>query len=576
MRRVLVFSLLMLAGAAQADVIVEVEGVSGEQRDNVLAFLGIQQYRNRPDLGEAMVRRLHERAPKEISRALIPFGFYRAKVDARLEPTTTGWRARYVINRGPPVRIRSVDIRVTGDDKARSTFDDIIAVAPVTEGSVLRHADYENLKTALMNRATQRGYLDAEFGVQRLAVDTDSLAAAIDLELVPGPRYYFGELRIEQDILDDDFVRRFAAFSPGDPLDFGELLDLQYALTDSEYFKVVQVEALRDAAGEDRRVPVVVRGEANERTRYTAGIGYGTDTGPRISLGFQRRYVNRRGHRLSVQTQFSEVENTYFARYTIPLAEPASESFQLFGGTTRQERADTESDRLMFGASRVRTLGDWEQTLYLRAEREESILPDETFRTESLIPGASWMKISADNHFYTRDGYKLYADLHGSAPALGSRTEYAQLHVVTKRILPFGERWRVLLRAEAATTLLGDTSRLPVSQRFFAGGDQSVRGYDYNLLAPRDADGNVIGGQYLATGSAEIEYRFADSWAVAAFVDTGNAMDDLDARLQRAYGVGLRWLSPVGTVRLDLARPANVDTLPSNGFEIHISVGPDL
>src|SRR5690606_1926361 len=98
----------------------------------------------------------------------------------------------------------------------------------------------------------------------------------------------------------------------------------------------------------------------------------------------------------------------------------------------------------------------------------------------------------------------------------------------------------------------------------------------YNSLAPADADGNIVGGQYLATGSAEIEYRFAESWAVAAFVDTGNAMDDLDEKLERAYGVGLRWLSPVGVVRLDLARPVTTDTLPANDIEIHISVGPDL
>ncbi|HEX7030907.1 MAG TPA: autotransporter assembly complex family protein, partial [Gammaproteobacteria bacterium] len=447
---------------------------------------------------------------------------------------------------------------------------------PIRPGDVLRHGDYEAFKNALMNRATQSGFLDAAFSVRRLEVNTDTLEAGIELVLEPGPRFYFGEVRIEQDILDDDFVRRYVEFSPGDPLDFDALLDLQYTLTDSEYFSVVQVEALREAAGEDRRVPIRIRAEANERTRYTAGIGYGTDTGPRISLGMQRRYVNRRGHRFGVQTQFSEIETSYSVRYAIPLENPADEYFQLFAGTIREEFADTESDRIVFGASRVRTLGDWEQTLYLRAEREDSILPGETFRTESLIPGASWLKTEADNLFYTRDGYKLYADLHGSAKALGSRTEYLQLHLQAKRILPIGERWRLLLRAEAATTLLGDTSRLPVSQRFFAGGDYSVRGYDYNTLAPRDGDGEVVGGQYLATGSAEIEYRFATSWAVAAFIDSGNAMNDLDAELQHAYGIGIRWLSPVGVVRLDLAKPVDPLVEPGIGVEIHISVGPDL
>lgn len=577
MRRALAMLLLLICvRAGAAEISVTVEGVEDAQRDNVFALLGIHQYRNQPDLTEAMIRRLHSRAPAEIRRALIPFGYYDPHVDVHLTRRGDTWQASYVIRRGAPVRVRSVAVRVAGDERTQRRFDDLVAHPGIATGAVLNHQDYESLKTALLNRATQLGYLDAAFSVQRLAVDTDALSAVIELELAPGSRYYFGDVAFEQDVLDDDFVRRFVTFEPGDPLNFDELLDLQYALTDSEYFSVVQVEALREQAGEDHRVPVVVTAQPNERSRYTAGLGYGTDTGPRITLGFQRRYVNRRGHRLAIQTQFSAVEDTFTARYTIPLANPAQESFQLFAGTINQERGDAESRRLAFGASRVRVLGDWEQTLYLRMEREDSVLPDETFRTESLIPGASWLKTAADDLFYTRDGYKLYADLHGSAPALGSRTEYAQLHLLAKRIFPFGERWRLLLRAEAATTVLGDTSRLPVSQRFFAGGDYSVRGFDYNSLAPTDADGNVIGGQYLATGSAEIEYRFAESWAVAAFVDTGNAMDDLDAKLQRAYGAGIRWLSPVGVVRLDLARPVRTELDPGGEVEIHISVGPDL
>ncbi|HEX7030742.1 MAG TPA: autotransporter assembly complex family protein [Gammaproteobacteria bacterium] len=581
MRGALTILLLSLCGLVHAagqavEISVEVSGVEDAQRENVLAFLDIYQYRDKEVLTEAMIRRMHANAPEQIRRALMPFGFYRAEVEAGLRRAGDTWQASYVIRPGPPVRVQSVDVRVHADAATRELFADLIAEPPVSPGEVLRHEEYEGFKNALMNRATQHGYLDAQFSVSRLEVNTDTLNANIELVLQPGPRFYFGEVVIEQDILDDDFLRRYLEFRPGDPLDFDKLLDLQYALADSEYFSVVQVEALREQADEDRRVPIRVHAEPNERTRYTAGIGYGTDTGPRISLGMQRRYVNRRGHRLGVQTQFSEIETAFSIRYAIPLEDPADEYFQLFAGTIREELADTESNRTVLGASRVRTLGDWEQTLYLRAEREDSVLPEETFRTESLIPGASWLKTEADSLFYTRDGYKLYFDLHGSGKALGSRTEYLQLHVQAKRILPLGERWRLLLRAEAATTLLGDTSRLPVSQRFFAGGDYSVRGYDYNSLAPRDEEGRVIGGQYFATGSAEIEYRFANNWAVAGFVDAGNAMNDLDAELRRAYGVGVRWLSPVGVVRFDVAKPVNPIVEPAIGVEIHISVGPDL
>lgn len=574
-----IFFLLFPCLAHALDVEVNISGLEeGQLRDNALAFLGIYQYRDREDLTEAMIRRLHARAPDELRRALMPFGHYRTEVEASLRREGDTWYAEYRVDRGPPVRVANIDIRIRGAENARRLFDDIINEPPIREGEILRHAQYETLKTALMNRATERGYLDATFGVQRLAVNTDTLEAKIELELETGPRYYFGEVAIEQarDILDEDFVRRFIDFETGEPLNYAKLLDLQYALTDSEYYSVVQVEALRELAGDDRRVPILIRAEPNERTRYAFGLGYGTDTGPRVSVGMQRRYVNRRGHRFEAEAKVAEIEDSFSMRYTIPLEEPAQESFQLFAGTIHAERADTESDRLVFGISRIRTLGEWDQTLYLRAEREDSTVPGDSFRTESLIPGASWQKTAADDLFYTRNGYRIYADLHGSASALGAETEYAQLHVLGKRIWSLGDRWRLLLRAEAGATVLGKTSRLPVSQRFFAGGDYSVRGFDYNSIGPPDDSGNVVGGQYLATGSAEIDYRFAKSWAVAAFVDAGNAMNDVDEELKRAYGVGVRWISPVGVVRFDIAKPLNADPPPPRGIEIHISVGPDL
>lgn len=576
-RALLILFCLLPAVATPADITVHVNGIEEKPlRENVLAFLGIYQYRDKEGLTEAMVRRLHSKAPQEIRRALMPFGYYRPAIEAHLQVVEGDWVATYDVQPGPPVRVSAVRVGILAEPDVRRLFEDILSNPPIRSGNVLKHAEYDALKSALMNRATQHGFLDASFETQRLEVNTDTLDARVELALQPGLRYYFGDVEIHQDILDEDFVRRFVKFETGDPLNFNELLDLQYALTDSEYFTAVQVEPLRDQAGDDRHIPIVVRADPNERSRYSVGLGYGTDTGPRLTLGFQRRYVNRRGHKLSVESRIAEVESSFTTRYTIPLEEPARESLQLFAGTIRADRADTESDRLVVGASRLRTLGDWEQTLYLRAEKEISTLPTREFETRSLIPGASWLKTEADDLFYTRRGYKLYADVHGSAPVLGAETEYVQVRVLGKQIFAPAEDWRVLLRAEAGATAVGKRSNLPVSQRFFAGGDYSVRGFDYNSIGPPDDSGKVVGGQYLVAGSAELEYRFAENWAVATFVDAGNATNDLGEELRRAYGVGLRWISPVGVVRLDLAHPINADPPPARGIEIHISVGPDL
>ena len=116
-------------------------------------------------------------------------------------------------------------------------------------------------------------------------------------------------------------------------------------------------------------------------------------------------------------------------------------------------------------------------------------------------------------------------------------------------------------------------SELPASVRFFAGGDNSVRGYDFESLGPIDATGAVIGGSYLVDVSLEVDRLFRDKWAVAMFVDGGDAFNDTHIKLKTGVGIGLRWYSPVGPIRLDFAHPLDD---PDKSFRIHISLGPDL
>ena len=132
----------------------------------------------------------------------------------------------------------------------------------------------------------------------------------------------------------------------------------------------------------------------------------------------------------------------------------------------------------------------------------------------------------------------------------------------------------VTLRAQAAGTLVDNPfTEVPASLRFFAGGDRSVRGYAYQSLGPLDASNKVVGGKHLMVGSIEFEHSFNHRWGAALFYDAGNAMDHLGDELERGAGIGVRWKSPVGPVRFDLARALTLDGEP---WRIHINIGPDL
>src|SRR5690606_2460729 len=132
---------------------------------------------------------------------------------------------------------------------------------------------------------------------------------------------------------------------------------------------------------------------------------------------------------------------------------------------------------------------------------------------------------------------------------------------------------RIISRADAGFTEADELIELPSSVRFFAGGDNSVRGYAYESLGPTNDDGDVVGGRHLLTGSIEYDHLFLPSWSAAIFIDGGNAFDTVDTfEALYGYGVGIRWRSPIGPIRLDVAGPSD----QRDAFRIHVSMGPDL
>lgn len=163
-------------------------------------------------------------------------------------------------------------------------------------------------------------------------------------------------------------------------------------------------------------------------------------------------------------------------------------------------------------------------------------------------------------------------DFSGGEEHLLSDLSFIQVKNQLKLVTTLYPRVRLLTRLEGGATVVDDLAELPVSLRFFAGGDQSVRGYAYKSLGPLD-NGELVGGRYLVAGSVEGEYRFLPKWAVAVFADAGNAFDHGDYALKQSVGIGMRWISPVGPVRVDIAHPINE---PARNYRLHLTIGPDL
>jgi translocation and assembly module TamA len=577
MSRALLLALALGAGLAQGAaprLAVEVEGLEGEARDNVLAFLSIQQYRDSAELSDASVERLHARAPDEVRAALRPLGYYRPKVEASLAEVEGGWRARYLIAPGEPVRFAGFDVAVGGPGRDAAGFARAIEGSPLELGAPARHADYEALKRALLAAAEDDGYLEARFATSALEVDPAAGTARVRLALETGERTFFGEVTFDQSVVSPELLARYVEIRAGEPYSVRRLLELQYALNDSDYFRLVDVAPQREAIDAQRRVPIVVRLTARERQRWTFGFGYGTDTGPRGSIGYEDRRLNAAGHRGSVELSDSEVKTEVTFRYTIPLARPASERLGFEAKLVEEDLGDTQSRRQQLGASLSKTFGALRQVSYMSYDQERSDLPSgPDLRSSLLVGGTTFSQRRSDSPLYATRGYRWSFDAHGAHDSLLSDLTFLQYRVEGKAIWPLDDRSRLLVRGEYARSLFAALDALPTSQRLFAGGDQSVRGYGYDSLGDTDVDGKVIGGTRMFSAGVEVDRMFSERWGAAAFVDLGDASASSSLSPKVGAGVGLRWRSPIGLLRLDVGWALDSDI---GGWHLHFAIGPEL
>jgi translocation and assembly module TamA len=565
--------------AAAESLRVEIEGLSGELRKNALASLQIEVARKDKDLDESRIRRLHGQAPDEIEQALQPYGYYRVVVDASLHHEGTTWVAHYKVEEGPQLKVTKRDLQVLGEGAGDPGFQQVVRAFPLHEGEALLQVAYEVGKKAFDDYAAANGYLDGKFEVSQIQIDLATYTSSIVLHYATGPRYHFGPVTFNQHFLRPSLLRGYIRFKQGDPLSSNQLLLLQEGLADSTYFQRVEVVPRRDeAVGVE--VPIDVNLEPARPQKWSAGLGYGTDTGPRASLGFELRHVNELGHRFTSEGKVSLIEKSIRTDYLIPGFYPRTDVLDFTVAYADLTPKTSHSENLLVGPSYSYSVGRWRQAVALDYQRETYTVGVDKGISVLVIPQDSWTRVYADDRIYPSRGEKYTFVVRGGAKALASDVNFVQASADAKFVqsLDRRRRFRLISRASAGYTATGDFRHLPPTERFFAGGDQSVRGYAFQGIGARDVKGNVIGGPDTVAGSVELEYRF-EQWrplqkfGVAAFYDAGTAGFSFGGGIQQGTGLGVFWISPIGLVRVYVATALS---LPGHPLRLHLTIGPDL
>lgn len=565
---VLLALLAQLPAAQAQQATLTISGGDEQLQANIRAHVTL------PDLDcDASAVRLGRFLPairQRIVRAGRALGYYQLQQQSHFEITDTCWQLVIAVEPGTPVMVSRVEVGVNSNAELFATT---LQNLPMQEGQQLNQGAYERIKTDLTAQAIEQGFFDARFERSELQLDLIANNASVDMLFEPGERYRIGNINIEQTpALSEAFIRRFLSLNSGDWYSSQSLLQVRDSLNSSHYFSSVSVTPLVNQAV-DNAVPVNVSLAMRPQHVYATGLGVTTDIGPRVRFDYEDRYRNRSGHSIAGNAGLSPVQQNMDVSYRIPMANPATESLDLSVGYLAED-TDTFTSQSTKAAATYSFINrwNWRQQYFLNVQHDESDISGDRLTADFIIPGISLDRTSADDALYPSRGWRLFSELKGASDSLLSSDSFLQLNVAGKLIHSLGSG-RVLMRFDVGTTLANDLDALPTSIRYFSGGDQSVRGYKYESLGPTNESGEVVGGKHKMAMSVEYDFPLTQSWKLAVFADSGNAFNNFtDYDLKTGAGLGLRWLSPIGPIRLDLASALDND----NKWRLHITMGPDL
>ncbi|SUP92015.1 membrane protein [Vibrio owensii] len=563
----IIASLLAFSHSAYADVSLTIKGIDGALEDNVNAYLS-----SIPEDDYSTSLRFQARLEQSITEALNALGYYHAKISY----TITKDNDELIVNvkPGEPVRIKKMDVVISGEAEKDEEFTNLINKSRLKEGRILNQGEYDALKSGIRNLALQRGYFNGDFKLSRLEIVPELNEANVRLHYDSGIRYHFGTVEILGSQIWEDRVDSLRPFKTGEPYLVSEVGEYNQNLSNTDWFSSVFVEPDLSKLDDGRDLPIKVSLAPAAKNQLETGIGYSTDTGVRGTLKWKKPWVSARGHSFDTALSLSKPEQTITAGYKIPLDDVLHEYYQLQFGLKHLDNRDTESLESNLAVERHWiTDGGWHKTLYVRHLYENFSQGLQEDGVQFVLPGASFSRTRTRGGNMPMWGDKQSVTVEYGDPALLSETRVLRLLGRTSWIRGLGQNHRGLFRLEGGANITDEFEKLSPSLRFFAGGDNNIRGYGYESISPTDASGALTGAKYMVTSTLEYQYRVHGNWWGAVFYDIGDAFNETPVWKSGA-GVGIRWASPVGPVSFDFAW--GLDSEPDPEFRIHFSLGPEL
>ena len=565
-----VFVLCLAMSVRAASLQYEINGLDKELKKNAALYLDAL-----PAIDENTEQQFIPRIHEALQNALMALGYYTPEIALALDAQKPD-QLNIDITPGNPVIIRSLQIDLTGDAADDRAFKRLQNEIPIKEGGILNHGHYESLKNNLTDLTLARGYFDAKMTEHSIHVYPDQLAADIHITLDSGTRYKFGYVHYgSMSESTRALIGTMINFQQGTPYRSGLLSKLNSSLSSTRYFSQIDIRPLRDRT-KDYEVPIHVGVVPKTAHEIETGIGFSTDEGPRISLTWDKPWVNDKGHSLSSSIALSQVNKEISSSYKIPTGNPLKDYFTLDIGYKSKAQEDTESQ--LFSASVhnwKKRDNNWDRDIFFRIEYEDFTQGEQKGSNLLLIPGIAFnrRKVYGPDGLDPKSGYNSNIKFEGASQSLGSDANFFKAWTRTKALTTVYTKHRFIGRVEQGAIWTNDVRNIPPSIRFFTGGDQSVRGYNFESISPKDKDDKLTGAKYMTAVSAEYDYEFIEKWRLALFIDSGTATNNYLDPWKVGTGFGIRWVTPLGPLKFDLAFAVSE---PDTPWRIHFTMGPDI
>jgi len=508
----------------------------------------------------------------------------RGYFNSQVEVSRRGDTVTLDVDPGTTVRVGRVDFELLGaiaeekdsDDYARRIYEETVSSWALPTGTPFTQDAWSSAKNAVLARLRAAGYAVASFDGTAAEVDPSTDEVRIVLVADSGPLFRAGDIRVTGlKYHTEDEVKRLAGFDPGTPLSEDVLLEYQERLRTTYLYDQVLVSYNKNPEKADA-ARVRVRVVESKLQQAQLAVGYDFDNGPRVKLD----YTHRQPFGLPLTSRNQFVLSPDEQSLDTELSTRADENFRrkLVGLSVLREK--TSSDLTVAQALRLGIARDTprlDRLTYLLFEHSKECDYDNGATSNCIdIRAASlnWHTTlrHLDNNLLPTTGWALNTQVGaGGAQSNGERGPYGRLYGRLTGYWPMGG-WFGEARIELGQVFVSDRVTVPESQRFRAGGAESVRGYEYRGLSPETDTGRRTGGKSLFTTSLEIARPITPKipsvwWAM--FVDAGRAADSFGELTPAVgYGAGVRWRSPVGPLKLDLAYGQEVKK-----FRLHLSVG---